>query len=80
MSRLVKALKALGKKLNTAGAEPKGKTIDEVIENIADNFNIGGATAVTVTSMSLSLNSAGKITGGVCGLSDGSSVNITIVE
>ena len=42
MIKTTDALKNLGKKCNTEGEEPNGKTTAEIIESIAENFNING--------------------------------------
>lgn len=78
MSRLVKALKALSKKTNTSGKEADGNTIDKVLENMADNFNLKGSQGASITAVTLNLNSSGVLTGGTCTLSDGNTVNITV--
>lgn len=77
---IVQALKKLGKKLNTGGTEPSGKTIAGVLASIESAFNITGAkgddgayvTAIELTSVD------GAITGGTATLSDNTSVTITV--
>ncbi len=86
MGRTLEALKNLGKKCNTGGTEPSGNTTDEVINSIAENFNINGekgddgadgADGASVTAITL-YTSEGAITGGVATLSDGNTVEITV--
>lgn len=85
MSRLIKALKALGKKCNTGSTEPEGKTLSEVISSIAENFNITGAAGAdgddgaSVTAIALT-TTEGAVTGGTATLSDGTTVEITVTE
>lgn len=88
MSRLIKALKAFGKKCNTSATEPTGKTLSEVINSIATNFNITGAkgnkgdkgdTGAYVTAIALTTES-GAVTGGTATLSDSTEVTITVTE
>ena len=80
MSRLIKALKALGKKCNTGSTEPEGKTLSEVISSIAENFNItgaAGADGASVTAIALT-TTEGAVTGGTATLSNGDTVEITV--
>ena len=83
MSRTLEALKNLGKKCNTSGTAPSGKTVDEVLNNIAKAFNINGekgddgADGASVTAITL-YTSEGAITGGVATLSGGNTVEITV--
>ena len=91
MSRLIKALKAFGKKCNTSATEPTGKTLSEVINSIATNFNITGAkgdkgdkgnkgdTGAYVTAIALTTED-GAVTGGTATLSDNTEVTITVTE
>lgn len=58
MARIIEALKELGKKLNTGGTAPTGETVDEVINSIAEDFDITGATGAdgaSVTAIELEL-------------------------
>ncbi len=86
MGRTLEALKALGKKCNTGGKEPAGNTTDEVINSIAEDFDITGAKGedgkdgedgASVTAITL-YTSEGAITGGVATLSDSTEVTITV--
>lgn len=85
MPRIIEALKLLGKKCNTSQTEPEGKTTDEVIKSIAENFNITGAKGDTgaagasVTAITL-YTTEGAVTSGVATLSDSSTVEITVTE
>jgi len=84
MSRTLEALKNLGKKCNTGGTAPSGKTVDEVLNNIAKAFNINGekgddgADGASVTAIILYTGEGGAITSGVATLSDGNTVEITV--
>lgn len=89
MSRIVDALKALGKKCNTSSTEPSGNTVDEVIRNIASSFNISGEKGdkgdkgdtgddgASVTAIELTTTD-GAVTGGTATLSDGTEIQITV--
>ena len=86
MGRTLEALKALGKKCNTGGKEPAGNTTDEVINSIAEDFDITGAKGedgkdgedgASVTAITL-YTSEGAITGGVATLSDSTEVTIPV--
>lgn len=77
---IVKALKALGKKLNTGGTEPTGNTISAVLASIESAFNISGAKGddgASVTAIAL-VTEEGAVTGGTATLSDGTTVEITV--
>ena len=76
---IVKALKKLGKKLNTGGTEPSGKTIAGVLSSIESAFNISGATGAYVTAIELETTD-GAVTGGTATLSDDTTVTITVTE
>lgn len=76
---IVKALKKLGKKLNTSGTEPSGKTIAGVLSSIESKFNITGATGAYVTAIELETTD-GAVTGGTATLSDETTVTITVTE
>lgn len=79
---IVDALKELGKKCNTSQTAPTGNTIAEVLESIAENFNITGAAGddgASVTAIAL-VTSEGAVTGGTATLSDGNTVEITVTE
>ena len=79
---IVKALKKLGKKLNTGGTEPSGNTIAGVLASIESAFNISGAKGddgASVTAIALTTES-GAVTGGTATLSDGTTVTITVTE
>lgn len=80
MGRTLEALKNLGKKCNTSGTAPSGNTTDEVLNNIAKNFNINGEKGddgASITAITL-YTSEGAITGGVATLSDSTEVEITV--
>lgn len=85
MSRLTKALVNLGKKCNTSATAPTGKTVAELINSIATNFNITGAKGedgsdgASVTAITLT-TTEGAVTGGTATLSDGTEVAITVTE
>lgn len=85
MSRIIKALQELGKKCNTSHTVPAGNTVDEVVNSIAENFNINGEKGETgdagahVTAIELE-TTEGAVTGGTATLSDGTTVNITVTE
>ena len=74
---IVKALKKLGKKLNTAGTEPSGKTIAGVLDSIEESFNINGSAGAYVTAIELELTE-GVVSGGTATLSDETTVPITV--
>ena len=77
---IVKALKKLGKKLNTGGTEPSGKTIAGVLSSIESAFNINGEKGddgAYVTAIEL-VTEDGAVTGGTATLSDGTDVTITV--
>ena len=79
---IVKALKKLGKKLNTSGTEPSGNTISAVLASIESAFNITGAKGedgAYVTAIALTTEE-GVVTGGTATLSDGTDVTITVTE
>ena len=79
---IVQALKKLGKKLNTGGTEPSGKTIAGVLSSIESAFNISGAKGddgAYVTAIALTTES-GVVTGGTATLSDNTEVTITVTE
>ena len=79
---IVKALKKLGKKLNTGGTEPTGTTIAGVLACIESSFNISGAKGddgASVTAIAFTTEE-GVITGGTATLSDGNTVEITVTE
>lgn len=82
---IVDALKELGKKCNTSQTAPTGNTIAEVLESIAENFNITGAAGAdgndgaSVTAIAL-VTSEGAVTGGTATMSDGNTVEITVTE
>ena len=77
MANTLKALKKLGKKCNTSQTEPSGTTVAEVVDSIATNFNITGATGAHVTAMTLYVDD-GVVTGGVATLSDSTEIEITV--
>ena len=77
---IVQALKKLGKKLNTGGTEPTGKTIAAVLSSIESAFNINGEKGddgAYVTAIEL-VTEDGAVTGGTATLSDGTDVTITV--
>ena len=77
---IVGALKKLGKKLNTGGTEPTGKTIAAVLSSIESAFNINGEKGddgASVTAIAL-VTEDGAVTGGTATLSDGTTVEITV--
>lgn len=80
MANTKQALKELGKKCSTSSTTPTGDTISEVINSIAENFNITGAKGDTgpyVTAITL-YTTEGTVTGGVGTLSNGNTVDITV--
>lgn len=80
MARIVDSLKALGKKCNTSGTAPSGKTVAGVLANIAKDFNINGSKGddgASVTAIELELTD-GVVSGGTATLSDGTDVTITV--
>lgn len=80
MSRLIDALKKFGKKCNTSQTEPSGNLVEDVINSIADNFDITGEkgdTGAYVTAIELE-TTEGAVTGGTATLSDGTTVTITV--
>lgn len=82
MSRLIKALKNLGKKCNASATEPTGNTVSQVINSIATNFNINGEKGddgASVTAIALTTEE-GAVTGGTATLSDGTEITITVTE
>lgn len=79
---IVGALKKLGKKLNTGGTEPTGKTIAGVLSSIESAFNITGEKGddgAYVTAIELTTED-GAVTGGTATLSDETTVTITVTE
>ena len=77
---IVGALKKLGKKLNTGGTEPSGKTIAGVLSSIESAFNINGEKGddgAYVTAIEL-VTEDGAVTGGTATLSDDTTVEITV--
>ena len=77
---IVGALKKLGKKLNTGGTEPTGKTIAAVLSSIESAFNINGEKGddgAYVTAIEL-VTEDGAVTGGTATLSDSTEVTITV--
>ena len=74
---IIKSLKELGEKCNTGGTAPTGDTIADVIDSIAENFNITGGQGASVTAMELELTD-GVVSGGTATLSDGNTVTITV--
>lgn len=82
MPRIIDALKELGKKCNTSHKVPAGSTTDEVIANIAKDFDITGDKGddgASVTAITL-LTTEGAVTGGTATLSDGTEIEITVTE
>ncbi len=83
MANTLTALKELGKKCNTEQTEPTGKTTAEVINSIADSFDITGtkgdtgAAGASVSAITL-YTTEGAVTGGVATLSNGDTVDITV--
>lgn len=74
MVKIIDALKELGKKLNTSGTAPAGTKTADVILNIADAFDISGASVASITLYT----SEGAVTGGVATLTDGTDITITV--
>ena len=77
---IIESLKELGKKCNTGGTAPIGRTVADVIADIAKNFDITGATGedgASVTAIELELTD-GVVSGGTATLSDGNTVTITV--
>lgn len=82
MSKLIEALIKFGKKCSSEEVEPTGNTVDEVLESIAENFDINGADGddgLSVTAIKLT-TTEGAVTGGEATLSDGSKITITVEE
>jgi len=79
MTRLIAALVELGKKCNTSQTAPTGDNVEDVINSIATNFNITGATGAYVTAIALT-TTEGAVTGGTATLSNGTTVTITVTE
>lgn len=82
MSRLIEALKNLGKKCNSSQTVPTGDNVEDVINSIANNFNINGADGAdgaSVTAIALT-TTEGAVTGGTATLSDGTTITITVTE
>lgn len=80
MSRLIEALINFGKKCNTEQTAPTGENVEDVINSIANNFDITGEkgdTGAHVTAIELTTTD-GAVTGGTATLSDGTTVDITI--
>lgn len=77
MSRLIEALKNLGKKCNSSQTVPTGDNVEDVINSIATNFNINGADGASVTAIALT-TTEGAVTGGTATLSDGTTITITV--
>ena len=74
---IIDSLKELGKKCNTGGTAPTGRTIADVI---AESFNITGGKGddgASVTALELELTD-GVVSGGTATLSDGNTVTITV--
>ena len=82
---IVKALKELSKKTNTAGTAASGSTVADVLVSMASAFNITGAKGDTgaagayVTAIALT-TTEGAVTGGTATLSDSTTVEITVTE
>lgn len=82
MSRLIEALVELGKKCNSSHTAPTGDNVEDVINNIATNFDINGEkgdAGASVTAIALT-TTEGAVTGGTATLSDGTTINITVTE
>ena len=88
MGRISKALKALQAKCTDEGVTPKGNSTADILECIADNFNVDGqdgqdgqdgADGVSVTAIALT-TTEGAVTGGTATFSDGSTAAITVTE
>ncbi len=80
---IIESLKELGKKCNTGGTAPTGRTIADVIASIAESFNITGAKGAdgedgaSVTAIELELTD-GVVSGGTATLSNSDTVTITV--
>ena len=80
MSRIIDALRELGKKTNSDHKVPKGKTVDEVVLDISKNFDLtgekgaDGASVATITPYT----TEGAVTSGVATLTDGTDISITV--
>ena len=89
MSRIIDALRELGKKTNSDHKVPKGKTVDEVVLDISKNFDLtgekgadgkdgkdgtDGASVATITLYT----TEGAVTSGVATLTDGTDISITV--
>lgn len=84
MSRISKALNTLRGKCTSEGT-PKGKSIADQLECIAEHFDCDGQDGedgedgAYVTAIALE-TTEGAVTGGTATLSDGTTVNITVTE
>ena len=80
MSRIIDALRELGKKTNSDHKVPKGKTVDEVVLDISKNFDLTGekgADGASVATITL-YTTEGAVTSGVATLTDGTDISITV--
>ena len=82
MSRLTDALEKLRTKCTEAGTSPAGDSIDEIVDCIAEHFDVNGedgADGVSVTAIALT-TTEGAVTGGTVTFSDGTTAPITVTE
>lgn len=85
MSKISKALNKLRAKCTEAGTSPHGNGIADIIDCIAEHFNVDGedgqdgADGASVTAIAFT-KTEGEITGGTATLSDGSTIDITVTE
>lgn len=81
MDTKVKFLKELALKVTSATSvdEVTGETICEVLDYIVQNYKAsGGADGKSVTSIALTTDETGKVTGGTVTYSDESTSEITV--
>lgn len=82
MAKIINALREIGKKCNASGTVPTGKSVSDVLNSIASNFNINGEKGddgASVTAIAL-VTESGNVVSGTATLSDGTTVEIAISE
>lgn len=82
MGRISKALDKLRAKCTEAGASPKGDSVADLLDCIAEHFDCDGEDGqdgASVTAIALT-TTEGAVTGGTATLSDGTTVTITVTE